>query len=408
MSSTGSRSPAEAVEAEYQSVGPESTADVAESNVDDLFAEDQQVDAEEPGEAVEPDYQSPGSEPTADVTESNVDDLFAEDQQADIEEPEEDAEPTGLAAMPKIPKRNPTTSTDNTADTGIDRYPRSPLVDEPEEEAEPVDPQQAEVDAINKQIDAALRSGRARRRKRTDEDDASVDEAIVELRKRMRDAAYRDIDDNKDRLPAVHKLSMLPDVIEELSKTHLNEAFLDNNIVDSIRLWLEPLDDGSLPSLDIQNAMLNILKRLPIRRDHLRESGIGKIILFMSKCARISETNRRVCEQFIQQWSRMVLRLSSDYRDRKMREAAVSANRGSYASARPAAAEITSTPGTIRVSTARDKKNERRTAQIPRRVATDYSVMPVSSISPSQGSSARDTSDKYKRLRQAMAKGKRR
>ncbi|KAJ2124916.1 Transcription factor iws1 [Coemansia sp. RSA 720] len=419
MSSVGSRSPAEAVEAEYQSVGPESTADVAESNVDDLFAEDQQVDTEEPGEAAEPEYQSSGSEPAADVTESNVDDLFPEDQQVDTEEPgedteepREDAEPTGLAAMPKIPKRNPTTSTENTTDTGIDRYPRSPLVDEPEEEgeeeAEPVDPQQAEVDEINKQIDAALRSGRARRRKRTDEDDASVDEAIVELRKRMRDAAYRDIDDNKDRLPAVHKLSMLPDVVEELSKTHLNEAFLDNNIVDSIRLWLEPLDDGSLPSLDIQNAMLSILKRLPIRRDHLRESGIGKIILFMSKCARISETNRRVCEQFIQQWSRMVLRLSSDYRDRKMREAAVSANRGSYASARPAAAGITSTPGTIRVSTARDKKNERLTAQIPRRVATDYSVMPVSSISPSQGSGARDTSDKYKRLRQAMAKGKRR
>ncbi|KAJ2814660.1 Transcription factor iws1, partial [Coemansia erecta] len=276
-----------------------------------------------------------------------------------------------------------------------------------EEAAVPVDPKQAEIDAINKQIDAALRSGRARRRKRVEDDDATVDEAIVDLRKRMRDAAYRDIDDNKDRLPAVHKLSMLPDVIEELGKPHLNEAFLENNIVDSIRLWLEPLDDGSLPSLDIQNAMLAILKRLPIRRDHLRESGIGKIVLFMSKCPRIPEANRRACEQFIQQWSRMVLRLSSDYRDRKMREAVVSANRGSYASARPSALDNSATPGTIRVSTARDKKNERVTAQIPRRVAADYSVMPVSNIPLTQDTGGRDTSDKYKRLKQAMAKGKR-
>ncbi|KAI8326414.1 hypothetical protein GQ54DRAFT_239768, partial [Martensiomyces pterosporus] len=147
-----------------------------------------------------------------------------------------------------------------------------------------------------------------RKRRKAEEDDAAVDEMIVDLRKRMRDAAYHDIDDNKDRLPAIHKVAMLSDVVEELGKAHLYEAFLDNNIVDSLRLWLEPLDDGSLPSLDIQNALLDILKKLPIRRDHLRESGIGKIILFMSKCPRIPERNRRTCEQFVQQWSRMVLR----------------------------------------------------------------------------------------------------
>ncbi|PIA17482.1 hypothetical protein COEREDRAFT_40924 [Coemansia reversa NRRL 1564] len=301
--------------------------------------------------------------------------------------------------MPKIPKRVRTSSNANeniAAENGSDdgQVPEQPGTLENSEnvEQQPVHPKQAEVDEINRNIDAALKSGRGRRRKRTDEDDASIDEMIVELRKRMRDAAYRDIDDNKDRLPAIHKLSMLPDVIEELGKSHLYEAFLDNNIVDSIRLWLEPLDDGSLPSLDIQNAMLNALRNLPIRRDHLRESGIGKIILFMSKCPRISEANRRTCEQFLQQWSRMVLRLSADYRDRNIREAEVSMEERSYAATRPA-----------------PLNGERATARIPQRVAADYTVMPVSSIqataSPRQ--SARNAGDKYRRLKQVISKGKR-
>ncbi|KAJ1816868.1 Transcription factor iws1, partial [Coemansia sp. RSA 2599] len=292
------------------------------------------------------------------------------------------------------------------------RSPASPS-NEDGEAAEPalaVDPKQAEIDEVNRQIEAALKSGRSRRRKKTDDDDAAIDEMIVELRKRMRDAAYRDIDDNKDRLPAIHKLSMLSDVVAELGKTQLYEAFLDNNIVDSIRLWLEPLDDGSLPSLDIQNAMLDILKKLPIRRDHLRESGIGKIVLFMSKCPRIPERNRRQCEQFVQQWSRMVLRLSADFRDRKIKEASVDLSRRKLGGPRAAAAAGDASqrrvPGGIRVESGSGRDGERSTARIPQRVAADYTVMPVSSLSlsTSQPPPNRNVSLKYKKLKQAMSR----
>ncbi|KAJ2787011.1 Transcription factor iws1 [Coemansia interrupta] len=259
-------------------------------------------------------------------------------------------------------------------------------------------------------IDDSIKESRSRRRKRTDEDDASIDEMIIDLRKRMREAAYRDIDDKKEHLPAIHKLSMLQDVVDELGKTQLYEAFLDNNIVDSIRLWLEPLDDGSLPSLDIQNAMLGALKRLPIRRDHLRESGIGKIILFMSKCPQIPERNRRICEQFVQQWSRMVMRLSSDFRDRKIREATVDLTQAykhgprKTTEAASIAASKRRAPGGIRVESSSGRGGERSTARIPQRVAADYTVMPVSSISlsPSQPSPSRIANDRFKKLRQTM------
>ncbi|KAJ1732989.1 Transcription factor iws1 [Coemansia biformis] len=366
-----------------------------------------------------------------DIADSALDDLFADqadsDQaasdRADGEVSEGPGRAVGLATMPKIPKRAAAAARDSegqlaagSADEGSPAASAA-APDEPEDGEEPageqpVDPKQAELDEINRKIDEALKSGRSRRRKRTDEDDASIDEMIVELRKRMRDAAYRDIDDNKDHLPAIHKLTMLPKVVEELGKPHLYEAFLDNNIVDSIRLWLEPLDDGSLPSLDVQNAMLDSLKKLPIRRDHLRESGIGKIILFMSKCPRISETNRRACEQFIQQWSRMVLRLSADYHDRKTREATVDMDQRFYGSTRaaaPAAQESRQAPGTTRVNVGIGRGGESLMARIPARVTADYAVMPASSIaaadSPRQ--SSRASAERFKRLKQAMAKGKR-
>ncbi|KAJ2233295.1 Transcription factor iws1 [Coemansia sp. RSA 1722] len=357
------------------------------------------------------DARSPQSPNNAE-TDERLDDLF---EGGDNSESDNQAHTTSIASMPKIPKRkNPSPkSPDSPASGGKRRIePETPLNEEEDgdeegaESAVVIDPKQAEIDELNRQIDAALRSGRKQKRKKTDEDDAAIDESIVELRKRMRDAAYRDIDDNKDRLPAIHKLSMLQDVVDELSKTQLYEAFLDNNIVDSIRLWLEPLDDGSLPSLDIQNAMLDVLKKLPIRRDHLRESGIGKIILFMSRCSRIPERNRRLCEQFVQQWSRMVLRLSADFRDRKIKEASVDLTRRKLGAPRVAAAAVEAlqrrVPGGIRVESGRD--GERTTARIPQRVAADYTVMPVSSLSVSstQPQSNRNLGQRFKRMKQAM------
>ncbi|KAJ2725828.1 Transcription factor iws1 [Coemansia sp. Benny D115] len=360
-----------------------------------------------------------GDDPVSDDDPQPADDA---EEAGEVEDGQnnESAEPMNAFSMPKIPKRaRPTTNGDNATtakssqnNAAIDELDTEDGAASGAEEQKPVDPKQAELDEMNQKIDAILKSGRTRRRKRTDDDDAAVDEMIVELRKRMRDAAYRDIDDNKDRLPATHKLSMLPDVLQELEKTQLYEAFLDNNIVESIRLWLEPLDDGSLPNLDIQNAMLNILGKLPIRRDHLRESGIGKIILFMSKCPRISERNRRTCEQFVQQWSRMVLRLSSDYRDKKVKETTVDLRRKQFSrsqqqAAVARAAASSAVPGALRVESSSGKNGERVTARIPQRVAAGYTVMPVSSLSltGNQPASSRNTSDKYKRIKQAMGRG---
>lgn len=87
--------------------------------------------------------------------------------------------------------------------------------------------------------------------------------------------------------------------------------------MDVIQVWLEPLPDRSLPSLDIQGEMLDILDKLPIAGDQLRESGVGKIVFFYTKSPRIEPTIKRKADQLVGKWSRLVIKRSENYKERR-------------------------------------------------------------------------------------------
>lgn len=48
-------------------------------------------------------------------------------------------------------------------------------------------------------------------------------------------------------------------LIAQLDSKRIQDNILDNQLLDAIRVWLEPLPDRSLPSLDIQSQMLDAL-----------------------------------------------------------------------------------------------------------------------------------------------------
>ncbi|KAJ2369668.1 hypothetical protein IW150_005095 [Coemansia sp. RSA 2607] len=104
------------------------------------------------------------------------------------------------------------------------------------------------------------------------------------------------------------------------------------------------------------------------------------------------------------------MRLSSDFRDRKIRETTVDLSQVYKLGPRQSttAAAIAESkrrvPGGLRIESGSGKSGERSTARIPQRVAADYTVMPVSSISlsSSQPSSSRIANDRFKKLRQTM------
>lgn len=96
----------------------------------------------------------------------------------------------------------------------------------------------------------------------------------------------------------------------------LYDSILDNQLLDAIRVWLEPLPDRALPSLEIQNEMLDILDKLPAAAEHLRESGIGKIVFFYKKSTRVESVVQRKADHLVAKWTRLVLRRSESYRER--------------------------------------------------------------------------------------------
>lgn len=96
----------------------------------------------------------------------------------------------------------------------------------------------------------------------------------------------------------------------------LYDSILDNQLLDAIRMWLEPLPDRALPSMEIQNEMLDILDKLPAAAEHLRESGIGKIVFFYKKSTRVESVVQRKADHLVAKWTRLVLRRSESYRER--------------------------------------------------------------------------------------------
>ncbi|KAJ3048295.1 Transcription factor iws1, partial [Rhizoclosmatium hyalinum] len=133
------------------------------------------------------------------------------------------------------------------------------------------DEKDAKLKQVANDFDEALNRIKHKRAKKLDGDDPEIDEMIVNLVEKMKEAAHADQEFNRLQQPAIAKIKLLNIVTNHLAKTHLYEQFLDNNLLEGMKLWLEPLrGDGSLPNLEIQMAMMNALAKLPIRSEQLR------------------------------------------------------------------------------------------------------------------------------------------
>ncbi|KAG0681844.1 Transcription factor iws1 [Pichia californica] len=158
-----------------------------------------------------------------------------------------------------------------------------------------------------------------KKRKNTDVDlEAMQDEAISHLKNLMKDAAYMDIDCVNNKRPATNKLKLLPHVRDTLLKSNLYDSILDNNLLEAVRIWLEPLPDASLPSFEIQKTLLNELTKMPIKTIHLRESGLGKVMIFYQKSKKVDVALKRIAEKLIGDWTRPVMGRSDNYRAREI------------------------------------------------------------------------------------------
>jgi hypothetical protein len=150
-----------------------------------------------------------------------------------------------------------------------------------------------------------------------------ADQEIEEMRRRMAQAAEADNEGRKRNEPARHKLKLLPEVTALLNKNTLRDTIVDPevNLLESVRFFLEPLSDGSLPAYDIQKDLFASLAKLPVNKDTLVASGIGKVIMFYIKSKKPEVTIKRQAERLFTDWTRPILRRTDDYRKKEFAQA---------------------------------------------------------------------------------------
>lgn len=171
---------------------------------------------------------------------------------------------------------------------------------------------------LEARLDRALKKPKMKKRKGEEDLTNDEDELIQILKNQMDIAAKKDAEliENQSGI-AVNKIQLLPKVRDILSKANLAEVILDNNLLAEVRQWLEPLPDASLPSYEIQKTLFGALLKLPINTNHLRESGIGKILLFYQKSKRVEPKIKRVADKLISDWTRPIIGASDNYRDKQ-------------------------------------------------------------------------------------------
>ncbi|XVF82378.1 hypothetical protein PTKIN_Ptkin16aG0042000 [Pterospermum kingtungense] len=135
-------------------------------------------------------------------------------------------------------------------------------------------------------------------------------------------AAEEDAELNIQEKPAIKKIQTLPLLTEFLSKKKFQQEFMDHGILSVLKTWLEPLPDGSLPNAMVRASILNILNEvLPIdmeredRREQLKKSGLGKVVMFLSKSEEENPANRNLARHLTENWSRTIFNKSTRMSD---------------------------------------------------------------------------------------------
>ncbi|KAF6810778.1 transcription factor like protein [Colletotrichum sojae] len=205
------------------------------------------------------------------------------------------------------------------AATEGERKPRPKAASPEIDDESHLSPEERRRRAIDRALDAAMK-GPTKRKKKKDEIDLEdeIDEQIAALKLAMERACEADNTAREAGQPAVHKLKLLPQVKDLLNRNNVQHAILDpdTNFLQHVKFFLEPLNDGSLPAYNIQREIFQALIRLPIEKEALLSSGIGKVVYFYTRSKKPEPGIKRMAERLLGDWSRPILKRTDDYKKR--------------------------------------------------------------------------------------------
>lgn len=207
-----------------------------------------------------------------------------------------------------------------------------------------------------------------------------ADEELNDLKDRMIKAAIADGELVREGKPAYQKLKLLPEVVGLLNRNTFTQSILDpeTNFLEPVRFFLEPLSDGSLPAYNIQRELFQALERLPMTKEALISSGIGKVIFFYRKSKRVDQKIKRQATKLMEEWSRPILQRSDDFSKKNWETVEFDPMKVAQAAAavRPAANVVRKANANL----APGQKVSNRARMIPG--VTSYSIVPQVSQLP--------------------------
>ncbi|XP_077422799.1 uncharacterized protein iws1 [Vanacampus margaritifer] len=158
-------------------------------------------------------------------------------------------------------------------------------------------------------------SGKRRRHRDGGTFISDADDVVSAMITKMNEAAEEDRTLNSAKKPALKKLTLLPQVVMHLKKQDLKDTFIDSGVMSAIKEWISPLPDKSLPALRIREELLRILQELPsVSQETLKHSGIGRSVMFLYKHPKESRSNKDLALKLINEWSRPIFGLTSNYK----------------------------------------------------------------------------------------------
>jgi len=268
--------------------------------------------------------------------------------------------------------------------------------DQPSYSNDDLDPQQRKRLELEEKMSAAIKV-KSNRRRKADEDDIErmQDDKIDHLKERMINAANLDVEKNSQGQIATEKLKLLDDVLNILSRADLAESILDNNLLEAVRLWLEPLPDASMPAYQIQKELINSLETLPIKTDHLVASGIGKVLVFYQRSKRTEPLLKKIVDRLIGDWTRPILNKSDSYKDRSIQF-------GEYNKARYSNKLSSGNKQTAPKTLYEQNAERRKRAAIPTARTAAYKIAPKVDPNLLMRQSGRGHDERFKKLNQKL------
>lgn len=195
----------------------------------------------------------------------------------------------------------------------------------------------------------------------------------------MEAALEADLEAFSKQEPALHKLRMLKKAEEAFSIRKMHEYLMNGGILGVLKGWLEPMPDGSLPNTRVRGAVLSMLESLKINcgnedhKEQLKKSGVGRLVMFLSKLPDETAENRKLAQSLVESWSRPILGSSTSIDIRKQNDR-VSEIKS------PEKAKVSRGVGIIEDDQVDSGHPESRHAVIPRAAELDYVIRPRSKV----------------------------